>query len=581
MDAQFGFAKVLQSWEIEMTRHLAAILAADVVGYSAMMGADQEGTLAALRSLRSEVFSPTVAGHRGKVVKSMGDGWLVEFGSSADAVTCAMQVQDRVAGQEKIRLRIGIHIGDIVHEDEDVFGDGVNVAARLEALADPGTVAISDAVFGSLDGTLQPSFDDLGTRELKNISRPIQVWGRGKSASGSADRVSGNALSSQTGFPQLAVLPVSSSDVREEISELASALTADFANFLGGARWLKSRVQEVPSPSANVLETVLRARGDRLRLEARVLAPDGAQLWTGKYDGSLADSFDWQDEVGSAIASETLTALLDHERARLAGKTLDEMSAKECYVSGLMSVELVDWDAMSNALECLAAAIEKDPSFTEAYSDAIVYYFAASSIGYADLVEFYGERFGQWMAAAGAHIQASPMIELALGIGMFRSAGDVTALRRAIRSALRRAPFTIEVVLFSGWGHAWMGEPEPAIDCFRQNDRAIRFSPFVAAAAAGLSFALLQAGKDEEAILEAKRGLELTTEFSTLHRVIASASAHLGRMEEAYDALRENERINPGDTIQMGWKRNAFADTPGTRRYYEGLRLAGMPEGDE
>jgi len=564
-----------------MTRRLAAILAADIVGYSAMMGSDQEGTLTALRSLRSEVFGPAVAGHRGKVVKSMGDGWLVEFASSVDAVICAMQVQDLLAGQEMIRLRIGIHIGDIVHEDEDVFGDAVNVAARLEALADPGTVAISDAVFGSLDGTLQPSFDDLGTRELKNIARSVQVWGRGGNTAASPAPTSEKQRPVRTGFPQLAIGPVSTSDGRDDVNELASALTADFANYLDGARWIKSAVQEDPSPNANVLETVLRARGDRLRLDARVLASDGAQLWTGKYDGSLANSFDWQDEVGSEIAFETLVALLDHQRARLAGKSLDEMSAEECYVAGLMSVELADWEAMAKALKYLAAAIEKDPSFTEAYSDAIVYYISASSIGYADLVEIYGEQFGQWMAGAGAHVKASPMIELALGIGLFRRTGDVTALRRAIRSALRRAPFTIEVVLFSGWGYAWMGEPEPAIECFRQNDRAIRFSPFVAPAAAGLSFALLQAGEDEEAILEARRGLELTTEFSTLHRVIASAAAHLGRMDEAYEAQRENERINPGDSIQMGWKRNAFADTPGTRRYYEGLRLAGMPEGDE
>ena len=564
-----------------VSRRLTAILAADVVGYSAMMGSDQEGTLTALRSLRLEVFGPTVAGHRGKVIKSMGDGWLVEFTSSVDAVICAMQVQDRLAGHEVIRLRIGIHIGDIVHEDEDVFGDGVNVAARLEALADPGTVAISDAVFGSLDGTLQPSFDDWGIRELKNIARPVQVWGRGGNTTASPVPISKKQQPVRTGFPQLSIGPVSTSDERDEVNELASALTADLANYLGGARWLKSTVLETPLPSVSVLETVLRARGDRLRLDARLLSSDGAQLWTGKYDGSLADSFDWQDEIGGEIADETLAAQLDHERERLAGKSLDEMSAEECYVSGLMSVELADWDAMAKALEYLAAAIKKDPSFTEAYSDAIVYYISASSIGYADLVELYGERFGQWMAEAGAHVKASPMIELALGIGMFRRAGDVTALRRAIRSALRRAPFTIEVVLFSGWGHAWMGEPEPAIDCFRQNERAVRFSPFVAAAAAGLSFALLQAGEDEEAILEARRGLELTTEFSTLHRVIASAAAHLGRMEEAYAAQQENERINPGDTILLGWKRNAFADTPGIRRYYEGLRLAGMPEGDE
>ena len=189
-----------------MTRHLAAIVAADIVGYSAMMSADQDGTLAALRWVRSELFGPTVTGHRGKIVKSMGDGWLVEFASSIDAVVCAMQIQDRLAGNELIRLRIGIHIGDIVHEDEDVFGDGVNVAARLEAMAKPRTVVISDAVFGSLDGTLQLSFDELGERKLKNIARPIKVWSRGGATAAAKLEPQSQP---QTGFPQLAIHPVS------------------------------------------------------------------------------------------------------------------------------------------------------------------------------------------------------------------------------------------------------------------------------------------------------------------------------------------------------------------------------------
>lgn len=563
-----------------MNCRLAAILAADVVGYSALMSADQDKTLSALRSLRSEAFNPAVSGHRGKIVKSMGDGWLVEFSAAIDAVTCAMQVQDRLEGHEFVQLRIGIHLGDIVHEDEDVFGDGVNVAARLEAIASPGAVTISDAVYGSLDGTLQPSFDDLGTRELKHIARPVQVWGRGADTSVAAEQASNHSRSAQSGFPRLAIQPISTSDAREDLVELASALTADFDGYLGGARWLKSTVQEDPSPTAHILESVLRARGDRLRLDVRLSASDGAQIWAGKYDGSLADSFDWQDEIGGEVASQTLAALLDHERGRLAGKSIDEMSAEECSVSGLICVELVDWKAMSKALEYHAAAVEKDPTLAEAYSDAIVYFICASSVGYQNLVEQYQDRFVQWLTGAGVHINASPMIELALGIAQFRQAGDLPALRRAIRSALRRAPFTIEVILFSGCGYAWMGEPEPAIECFRQCGQTIHFSPFGVAANAGLSFSMLQASQDEEAILEARRGLELTTEFSTLHRVIASAAAHLGRMDEAQAALRENERINPGDSIQAGWKRNAFAETPGTQRYYEGLSLAGMPEGE-
>lgn len=561
-----------------MNSHLAVILAADIVGYSALMSDDQDGTLAALRSMRAEVFGPTVAGNRGKVVKSMGDGWLVEFNSSVDAVTCAMQVQDRLAERELIRLRVGIHLGDISHEDEDVFGNGVNIAARLEALAEPESIAISDAVYGSLDGTLRPSFVDLGPQALKNISRPVQVWQRGGAAPTSADAASLPALSIRTGFPQLAVRPVSTLDERADVIELVNALTADITDYLGGTRWLRSTVQENPPPNASLLETALRARGDRLRLDAKLIASDGAQLWSGKYDGSLTNSFDWQDEVGVQIASEVQAALLDHERSCLASKSLDEMSAEECNVAGLLNIELADWNAISNCLKYQAAAVERDPTFAEACSDAIVAYVSAGSIGYTDLVELYGEQFGQWMAGAGVHVEASPMIELALGIGLFRRAGDTAALRRAIHSALRRAPFTPEVVVFSGWGFAWLGEPEPAIECFRTREQALRLSPWVAAVKSGLSFALVQVGQDEEAIHEAQLGLDLTPDLSTLYRVVASASAHLGRMEEARAALKENERINPGDSISEGWKRNTFAVTSGTRRYYEGLRLAGMPE---
>ena len=245
-----------------MVRQLAAILAADIVGYSALIGADQEGTLAALRTLRAEVIGPAVAGRRGKVVKSMGDGWLVEFASAVDAVTCAMQVQDRLAGHEVIRLRIGVHTGDVVHEEEDVFGDAVNVAARLEALADPGAVVISDAVHGALDGTLRPSFDDQGEQALKNIERPVRVWARGGGIAGGGRQDDGTAIA------RLELVPVQVSDERVEVRELADALTNDLYTYLGHMSHTRARVTKTPSAEVWVLRPVLRSRGDRLRLES-------------------------------------------------------------------------------------------------------------------------------------------------------------------------------------------------------------------------------------------------------------------------------------------------------------------------
>jgi len=160
-----------------LQRRLAAILSADVVGYSRLMGADQAGTLAALRHARGAVFEPNVAAHHGRVVKRMGDGWLVEFASAADAVTCAIAVQEGLADQETIKLRIGLHIGDIAHEDEDVYGDGVNIAARLQEISVPDGIVISDIVRRSIDGNLAASFADLGKKDLKNIAEPVAAFG--------------------------------------------------------------------------------------------------------------------------------------------------------------------------------------------------------------------------------------------------------------------------------------------------------------------------------------------------------------------------------------------------------------------
>ena len=310
-----------------LSRRLAAILAADIVGYSALMGADQEGTLAALRQLRSEVFGPAVAGHRGKVVKSMGDGWLVEFAAATDAVTCAMQLQDALTGHNMLRLRIGIHIGDVVHEEEDVFGDGVNIAARLETLAVPGAVLISDAVHGSLDGTLRPSFDALGVQALKNIDRQVQVWCRGAGPDADAPvglATAGREQGRQTGFPRLEITPVGMLGENPEVRELADALTSDLTTFLGSVRWLSADTQPTAGEDAYVLTGRLRVLGERLRLEAQLKGPDGKQLWTDKFDGTIADSFDWQDSTAEAIAAGVMAAILDTDTQQLAAIPVEE-----------------------------------------------------------------------------------------------------------------------------------------------------------------------------------------------------------------------------------------------------------------
>ena len=557
-------------------RRLAAILAADIVGYSALMAEDEAGMLEALRRFRGEVFHPSVAGHRGQVVKSMGDGWLVEFASAVDAVTCAMQVQDRLAGHAKIRLRIGVHLGDITHEADDVFGDGVNVAARLEGLAEPGSVVISDAVHGSLDGTLRPSFDDQGSQNLKNIGRPVRIWVRG----GAIARRTGADAGAGGDLPRLVISQVTSSDAREEVRELAAGLTSDLASYLGGADWLSVSTDRDAAPTAYLLEASLRSRGDRLRLEARLAGPDGAPLWSGKFDGRLEDSFDWQDEVGEDAAAQVVGLLLDREKQRLAAKPIDQMSAEECYLNGNLWFALVDRQSMRQALTHYSAAIEKRPDFVRAYCAAIVQYHSSRSMGLTDVVSDFADAFRGWLVAAEPLAATDPMLELYIAIAT-RTPGDSSRLRRAIQSALRQMPFVPDVVLFCGAGYVWMGDPEPALDCFRERHKLHRFGPFSAALLSFWALAAVMSGRDDEAITAAEKGLRQTTGFATLYRALAAAYAHAGRMDEARAAAARVLELLPEESIEFGRRRSNYPDTPGTRRYFDGLRLAGIPEGDE
>ncbi|TNF58345.1 MAG: adenylate/guanylate cyclase domain-containing protein, partial [Rhodobacteraceae bacterium] len=344
-----------------MQRRLAAIMAADVVGYSAMMGRDEQGTLAALRAFRTSDFHPIVTSHGGTVIKSMGDGWLVEFASVVDAVTAAMRLQDTLADQRRdLTLRFGVHIGDITRDGEDIFGDGVNIAARLEALARPGQLLISDPAYGSLDGTLSPAFDDLGETRLKNIARPLRVWAR-MPAAPVAHTPAQTPSDDGSGYPRLVIQPFSTSDPRPEIAEIAGALTSDIQTYLGQLAWLNARIGESHGPGAYRLQAVLRARGDRLRLEARLFSPDGSEAWTAKFDGDLSDAFDWQDKVGEDIASELIGITLDTETRRLSGLAPRDMTAEQAFLAGMMTWRSYAPEAFYNALVLHRRAIEANP----------------------------------------------------------------------------------------------------------------------------------------------------------------------------------------------------------------------------
>jgi len=340
-------------------RRLAGILAADVAGYSRLIEADEEGTLGRLKALRAETIDPKIAGHRGRIVKTTGDGLLVEFASVVDALRCAVEVQTAMAQsnasmppERRIEFRVGINVGDIVVEDGDIFGDGVNVAARLEGLAEPGGICVSARVQEDVAGRLDLAFEDIGEQALKNITRPVRAY-RVVTAAGaaSARASSGPALPDK---PSIAVLPFANMSGDPEQEYFADGMVEEIITALSRIRWLfviarnssfsyKGRLVDVKQVGRElgvryVLEGSVRKGGNRVRITAQLIgAVSGTHLWADRFDGSLEDVFELQDQIALSVAGVIEPALQVAEMRRSAARPTTDLSAYDLTCAGLRS----------------------------------------------------------------------------------------------------------------------------------------------------------------------------------------------------------------------------------------------------
>lgn len=554
-----------------MNRRLAAILAADVIGYSKLMGEDEAGTLAALRRLRSEVFAPAVASKRGKIIKSMGDGWLVEFASAEDAVTCAMQVQDKLTTDQTIKLRIGVHTGDVVHQDEDVFGDGVNIAARLEEISPNGGVAISDAVWGALDGTLKPSFDDQGSKSLKNIAHPIKVWARGGDVAGGLD------AKIEAGFPNLAIVPIETSSEDAEVQEIAAAITSDLTTYLSAVQWIDAETSADPTPGAYVAKGALRARGGRIRLEFALSAPDGQQIWREKYDSSLEDSFDWQDQTSQIISTNLFGHILQREELLIEMTPEDQRTAEQWYSYALLRSS-PDAEGLIESIQCMQRAIELAPTWGRPYAMAVAALFAATSMGLAKGFEPFIAKQAEWFQKADEFEPKASPARAMLAFAAFVQTGDRDAARGITSQLLKRLPFDPDVLMFGGYLFLYAGEPQPGLDCLRKLAEIALHTPYSAAVHNGIAFASVQLGALDDALEHSQQALAINPVYPAANRHLAATFALNGDAKAATDQLKVLDRLVPEETISKVRGRLGMGDTEGARRYLEGLRLAGMPE---
>jgi TolB-like protein len=335
-------------------RRLAAILAADVAGYSRLIGADEEGTLERLKTLRAEVIDPKIAEYRGRLVKTTGDGLLVEFASVVDALRCAVEVQREMAGRNtgippdsRLELRIGINVGDIVVEDGDIFGDGVNVAARLEALAAPGGICVSARVQEDAAGRLDLAFEDIGEQQLKNITRPVRAYRVIASAGSASARA--DPILALPDKPSIAVLPFANLSGDPEQEYFADGMVEEIITALSRIRWLfviarnstftyKGKAVDVKQVGRElgvryVLEGSVRKAAGRVRITAQLIdAQSRAHLWAVRFDGALEDVFDLQDKVASSVAGVIEPTVQAAETARSGGRPTNDLSAYDLYL---------------------------------------------------------------------------------------------------------------------------------------------------------------------------------------------------------------------------------------------------------
>jgi adenylate cyclase len=583
--------------EVRTTRRLTAILAADVVGYSRMMAGDEAGTLAALKRHREAIFDPAVAANSGRIVKLIGDGTLVEFGSVVDAVNCAMAVQRAIAAEvvagAKIILRIGVNLGDIIIDGDDIYGDGVNVAARLEPLAEPGGLCVSAIVNESVGSRVDIAFKDGGEVQVKNIDRPIRVW-KWHPGSVSANTPRPAQAAAKPDKPSIAVLPFNNMSGDPEQEYFSDGITEDIITDLSKVAGLiviarnssfayKGKSVDIRTVGrelgvTSVLEGSIRRAGNRVRITAQLIdAGTGGHTWAERYDRDLTDIFAVQDEVTREIVGALRISLTPSEKARLAEGGTTNVEAHDLLLRGreLAMAPTKNRDVFERSVAIFTKAIDLDPDYADAYAALAVTYnldfhnrWTDDPDGSRDKAIRYAE-----LAVKKGPNEPFPHYVAAL-VAVFR--GDLERALAEANTALALNPNYALALSARGNITNFLGEPEAAIPLIEQ---AIRLDPgFAHQYMHFLGIAYMALGKYETAAAVFKERIVLAPETDLTRAFYASALGHLGRVEEAREVWRDLKRINPKYSFAGHIGRLPFRKKADVERITEGLTKAGLPD---
>jgi TolB-like protein/class 3 adenylate cyclase len=586
-------------------RRLTAIVAADVAGYSRLIGVDEEGTLAQLKAFRKTLIDPTIAKHRGRIVKTTGDGMLVEFASAIDAARCAVEVQRGMADENteipqarRIEFRIGIHLGDIIVDDNDIFGDGVNIAARLESIAVPGGISISRAVHDQVRDRIDVYFDDKGEIALKNIARPVQVFAI-SDAKESKTTVSpeSNPTLALPDKPSIAVLAFTNMSSDPEQDYFADGMVEDIITALSHFKALfviarnssftyKGRAVDVKQIGRElgvryVLEGSVRKATNRVRITGQLVdAATGAHLWAERFDGGLGDIFNLQDQVTESVVGAIAPAVEKAEIERAKRKPTESLDAYALYLRGLARLyQFGNRQANDEALRLFNSAIELDPDFACPCGRAAFCYVIAKINGWiSDTANAIAEvkRLAQRAVeldkddalalAAGGNALAFVVRDLGVGAGL-------------IDRALVLNSNLAEAWNFGGWVKLWLGEPETAIERFARAMRLSPLDPWLMGMRAGTAYAHFFLGRYDEAASWAAMALQDNPDYQPGLRIAAASNAMAGRPEQAHKAVARLRQLNPALRVSnLKDVVGPFRRAEDLARYGEGLRQAGLPE---